>query len=378
MRTTSRSLSSISLALVALTVTTGSVRAATVTWNGGGANGNWSTGANWLGGVAPTGTGSGDTLVYGSGTNRLSSTNTVANFQLASGTSLRFTNSSNYTLTGSSLVLNGNVAQSGSSAATIANNIALTGERTFSLTNSGGSINVTGNISGTASTAGINKTGAGTLILSGSNSYVGPTTVTLGTLVVNGTNTASAVTVTPGATLIGTGRIGATSVEGTINAGSGTSAGVLQVDSLSMLPDSTAKFTISGTGQGTGYNSIKSPGSIDLGNTNLDLVMANTSLLPNYSTYKLFDAATVTGNIAGIPNITYVGNELAFSETSSGSGRWLAYDPASDQSLIFDASTGTLTVVPEPSSMIMLAMAGGVAGVFGMRRRRMNKVATKK
>jgi fibronectin-binding autotransporter adhesin len=378
MRTTSRSLSSISLALVALTVTTGSVRAATVTWNGGGANGNWSTGANWLGGVAPTGTGSGDTLVYGSGTNRLSSTNTVANFQLASGTSLRFTNSSNYTLTGSSLVLNGNVAQSGSSAATIANNIALTGERTFSLTNSGGSINVTGNISGTASTAGINKTGAGTLILSGSNSYVGPTTVTLGTLVVNGTNTASAVTVTPGATLLGTGRIGATSVEGTINAGSGTSAGVLQVDSLSMLPDSTAKFTISGTGQGTGYNSIKSPGSIDLGNTNLDLVMANTSLLPNYSTYKLFDAATVTGNIAGIPNITYVGNELAFSETSSGSGRWLAYDPASDQSLIFDASTGTLTVVPEPSSMIMLAMAGGVAGVFGMRRRRMNKVATKK
>jgi hypothetical protein len=145
-----------------------------------------------------------------------------------------------------------------------------------------------------------------------------------------------------------------------------------------MLPDSIAKFTISGTGQGTGYNSIKSTGSIDLGNTNLDLVMNNTSLLPNYSTYKLFDAATVTGNIAGIPNVTYVGNELTFSETSSGSGRWLAYDAASDQSLIFDASSGTLTVVPEPSSMIMLAMAGGVAGVFGMRRRKTNKVATKK
>jgi autotransporter-associated beta strand protein len=378
MRTTSRSLFSLSLALVALAVTMGSVRAATVTWNGNGANGNWSTGANWLGGVAPTGTGSGDTLVYGSGSNRLSSTNTVTNFQLASGTSLRFTNSSNYTLTGSSLVLNGNVAQSGSSAVTIANNIALTGERTFSLANSGGSINVSGNISGTASTAGINKTGAGALILSGSNSYVGPTTVTLGTLVVNGTNTASAVTVTPGATLLGTGRIGATSVEGTINAGSGTSAGILQVASLSMLPDSIAKFTISGTGQGTGYNSIKSTGSIDLGNTNLDLVMNNTSLLPNDSTYKLFDAATVTGNIAGIPNVTYVGNELTFSETSSGSGRWLAYDAASDQSLIFDASSGTLTVVPEPSSMIMLAMAGGVAGVFGMRRRKTNKVATKK
>ncbi|MFZ4732819.1 MAG: autotransporter-associated beta strand repeat-containing protein [Pirellulales bacterium] len=375
MRTTSLRFFSASLGLAALAVSMSATPAATVTWNGNGANGNWSTGANWVGGVAPTGTGSGDTLVYGSGSNRLSSTNTVANFQLASGTSLRFTNSSNYTLTGSSLVLNGNVAQSGASAVTIANNIALTGERTFTQTNSGGSINVTGNISGTSSTAGISKTGAGTLILSGSNSYVGPTTVTLGTLVVNGTNTASGVTITPGATLLGSGRIGVTSVEGTINAGSGTSAGILQVASLSMLPDSIAKFTISGTGQGTGYNSIKSTGTIDLGNTNLDLVMNNTSLLPNYSTYKLFDAATVTGNVAGIPNVTYVGNELTFSETSSGSGRWLAYDPASDQSLIFDAASGTLAVVPEPSSIVMLAMAGGVAGVFGMRRRKNQKSA---
>ncbi len=375
MRTTSLRFFSASLGLAALAVSMSATPAATVTWNGNGANGNWSTGANWVGGVAPTGTGSGDTLVYGLGSNRLSSTNTVANFQLASGTSLRFTNSSNYTLTGSSLVLNGNVAQSGASAVTIANNIALTGERTFTQTNSGGSINVTGNISGTSSTAGISKTGAGTLILSGSNSYVGPTTVTLGTLVVNGTNTASGVTITPGATLLGSGRIGVTSVEGTINAGSGTSAGILQVASLSMLPDSIAKFTISGTGQGTGYNSIKSTGTIDLGNTNLDLVMNNTSLLPNYSTYKLFDAATVTGNVAGIPNVTYVGNELTFSETSSGSGRWLAYDPASDQSLIFDAARGTLAVVPEPSSIVMLAMAGGVAGVFGMRRRKNQKSA---
>ncbi|NBV46799.1 MAG: PEP-CTERM sorting domain-containing protein [Planctomycetia bacterium] len=377
MRTTSLRLFSVSLGLAALAVSMSATPAATVTWNGNGANGNWTTGANWIGGTAPTGTGSGDTLVFGNGSNRLSSTNTVANFQLASGTSLRFTNSSNYTLTGSSLVLNGPVSQSGASAVTIANDIALTGERTFSLANGGGSINVTGNISG-GSTAGINKTGGGTLILSGSNSYVGSTIVSLGTLVVNGTNTASGVTVTAGATLLGTGRIGATSVEGTINAGSGTAAGILKVDSLSMLPDSTAKFTITGTGQGIGYNSIKSTGSIDLGNTNLDLVMNNTSLLPNYSTYKLFDAATVTGNIAGIPNVTYVGNELTFSESTSGSGRWLAYDPASDQTLVFDASNGTLTVVPEPSSMIMLAMAGGVAGVFGMRRRKTNKVATTK
>jgi len=377
MRTTSRRLFSLSLALVALALTMGSVRAATVTWNGNGGNGNWSTNLNWVGGVAPTGTGSGDTLVYGSGSNRLSSTNTLANFQLASGTSLRFTNSQNYTLSGSSLVLNGNVAQSGASAVTIANNILLTGDRGFSLTNTGGSINLTGNISGTSSAAAITKSGGGTLIISGSNSYSGPTTATFGNLVLNGTNTASAVSVNPGATLLGTGRIGATNVEGTITAGTGTS-GILQVASLSMLPDSTAKFSISGTGQGTGYNSIKSTGNVDLGNAILDLAITSTNPLPNYATFKLFDAPTVTGNVAAITNVTYAGSDLTFSESSSGSGQWLAYDPATDQTLVFSASSGTLTVVPEPSSMIMLAMAGGVAGVFGMRRRKMNKVATTK
>jgi hypothetical protein len=54
---------------------------------------------------------------------------------------------------------------------------------------------------------------------------------------------------------------------------------------------------------------------------------------------------------------------------------WKAYSPTTDQTLIFATGNGTLTVVPEPSSIVMLAMAGGVAGVFGMRRRKNQKSA---
>src|SRR5438093_5709812 len=47
------------------------VRAADLTWTGAGADNNWTTAANWLGGVAPA---PGDRLVF-DGTTRLTATN---------------------------------------------------------------------------------------------------------------------------------------------------------------------------------------------------------------------------------------------------------------------------------------------------------------
>ncbi|MFM8282819.1 MAG: autotransporter-associated beta strand repeat-containing protein, partial [Planctomycetaceae bacterium] len=351
--------------------------AVTATWNGNGANNNWSTGGNWAGGVAPTGAGSGDTLVFGSGVNRPNTVNTTDNFVLASGTSLRFTNSTPYTLSGGSVLLNGNVVQTGASAITIANEVKLNGIRTFNQTSSGGSITISGPISNQSGAAGINKTGAGTLILSGNNTYTGDTTVTLGTMVVNGSNAASTFFVTPGATLRGTGSVGDAVVEGTIQSGTNGSTGILQVKSLAMQPDSTAQFTINDVGQGVGYNAIKSTGNVDFGNSFLVLNLNKNGLFPDYTSFKLFDAPSYSGNIAGIPNVTYGGQELTFNEQPNGSGRWVAYDAVSDQSLIFTTSNGTLTVVPEPSTIAMMGLGAGVIGMVGYRRRRTATTAAK-
>jgi len=94
------------------------------------------------------------------------------------------------------------------------------------------SSNVDGEFSGVVSGTGggINKTGAGTLLLSANNTYSGETLVTAGTLIVNGhqSSASGAVSVAAGATLGGTGTLGgATTVSGIL--APGTSIGVLNV-----------------------------------------------------------------------------------------------------------------------------------------------------
>ena len=75
----------------------------TYTWTGGGANSNWSNGANWQGGVSPT---SGSTLIFGSGESQFTNVDdisglSIAEIELAGGYSI---SGNAVTLTGSSAV----------------------------------------------------------------------------------------------------------------------------------------------------------------------------------------------------------------------------------------------------------------------------------
>jgi fibronectin-binding autotransporter adhesin len=143
----------------------------TLTWDGGGADNNWTTAANW-GGTAPV---AGDLLVF-SGATRPSNTNDFA----------AATTFDSLTLSQGGFTLAGNALQL-SAAGT---KLTSTGDSTISLglaPSSGplsiaansGTLTVSGVISGST---GLSKSGSGTLLLSGSNTYSGGTTLSAGLL----------------------------------------------------------------------------------------------------------------------------------------------------------------------------------------------------
>src|SRR5881397_1628003 len=85
------------------------------TWNGGGGNDNWTTGANWVGGVAPTGVAT-DNLVF-TGSTRPTPNN---NFPAATNFGSITFDTNGFAVGGSSITLNGDLsALSGSNWITL-------------------------------------------------------------------------------------------------------------------------------------------------------------------------------------------------------------------------------------------------------------------
>ena len=217
--------------------------AATITWNGAGADSNWSSAANWSG-VLPA---NGDSLIF-SGATRL----TNLNDWLASIGAVTF-NTGGFNISGNALTLNGDFNSTGTN--TWAINSTLGAARTFTNTDTSGTFTLSGSltnagflttIAGAGNTVisgvlggsgGLAKSGGGTLTLSNANTYTGATTIA------------------PGSTL----SISQDSNLGT--APGAATAGSLVIDSTGTLA-TTATFTLnsnrglkigptSGTGAGT-------------------------------------------------------------------------------------------------------------------------------
>jgi autotransporter-associated beta strand protein len=145
----------------------------TVTWNGGGTSGNWSSAANWSG-VALAANAA---LVF-AGTNQLAANNNTTAGTVYAGITFN-AGAGAFVLTGDAVDLAGDIVNNSSSAQTINTNLALQGNTNFNAAS--GDLAVGGAISGGYS---LNKLGAHTLTLSGSNVYTGSTAVSAGTLVV--------------------------------------------------------------------------------------------------------------------------------------------------------------------------------------------------
>src|SRR5882672_7965682 len=158
------------------------VRGATETWTGGGSDGKWQTGGNWLGGTPPA---TGDSLFF-SGTIRLANTNNIAAGTIFSGITFNVPAGNSpagaFSLAGNSIALGGDIADyQVVTVESINLQLALGVTPNINVTNTG-SLTIGGLISGAG--LGLTKTGGGTLTLTNANTFSGPLSINAGTVFV--------------------------------------------------------------------------------------------------------------------------------------------------------------------------------------------------
>ncbi|MFM7205581.1 MAG: beta strand repeat-containing protein, partial [Planctomycetaceae bacterium] len=207
--------------------------------------------------------------------------------------------------------------------------------------------------------------GPGAVVLTGSAPYSGATSVINGSLLVNTLlpNT-SAVTVAAAGTLAGSGTIsGPVSLAGTLSpAGSGT--GVLTLGSLSLASSASTLLTIGGTSRGTAYDAVDvtQASALTYGGT---LALSFNNLFGDYSTFGLFGfTGTPSSSLA---SVTATGSYGSLSFTNAG-GVWTAA-AGNGQTLSFTESTGTLSIIPEPTVVVSGLTAFGLGTLLLARRR---------
>ncbi len=284
---------------------------------------------------------------------------------------------------------------SGTAATTESGNITFENSQTYDqYTNdfdvaTGNTLTVSGKITdssatfGTGMTEAVEKTGAGTLILSNSaNSFVAPTTVVGGKLLITGnTTTGGTITVDSGAAFGGAGGT-ITSTGITVASGGGLSVsggGAVTAGTMTLaLTGGTNTLDISataGTGAGeltfvlgTAHDEVKlSSGTLVIGNGTLSLadftILAGSGF--GAGTYTLFD----TSSPAGI-NGTLAANGL--TETIGGYSYTLVegVDAGTlDQNIDLD-----VIAVPEPGSLALMLFGGAALWIMGWRYRRYSPV----
>jgi autotransporter-associated beta strand protein len=233
---------------------------------------------------------------------------------------------------------------------------------------------------------GVEKIGAGNVVLSGSNDYAGNTVVNAGTLVIGSTVGSSAsleshatatVTVAEGGTLAGNGTIGrATIVEdgGTLAPGMATSAGSLTFAASVTFESagSALDVNLGGTGFNLGineqYDRIRLTGGVlALNNATLNLSFINgftLDLSQAFGIAQLTGTATLSGFFDGLEEGALVGN-------FGGTDLFITYaGNVGDTGTIdlFGGNDIVLYTIPEPS-FAALVLGGGVILLAGRRRR---------
>lgn len=295
--------------------------AADITWTGGGADNNWSTGLNW-GGVAPV---AGDSLSFGGAVRLAPVNNFTADTSFAGFTFL--SGAGAFTLSGNRITLGGSITNSSTNAQTLSLDMILDATRTVDAAT--GNITLSGLLSGNG---GLLKTGSGQLTLSGStaNTYTGTTAVSGGTLRLDkSANNINAIAgnldITSGGmvTFNRSGIIADTAtvtVSGATSVFNGTAA---NTGVFSSLTETIAGLTMTGGVFNTGNAvwTITGAGSFTGGAENTNF-LGNSGTRVSFGSLSISNmAATAGSNVAAANTFTLYGNSTSqISTVTVGSG----------------------------------------------------------
>jgi autotransporter-associated beta strand protein len=338
-------------------------------WTGGGTDNNWGTNGNWTGlSVIPAS--SSDTAIEFTGARRTNGpVQNIGNpFEL---NVLMFdATASGFHLSGSSLKLDRSsasilptITQNSTALITIDSNIMLANDTTYE---GNGSMTINGTVSGLGS---VTKNGTGALTLTAAPSYTGNTIINGGTLLFN---------VTTGIATISVGATATVNNDATLELAGSVAALSSGANRENVVNNSDAPgLLISGTHQQVG--------NIDGSGTTQ--VNAGSDLTANH----VIQNALVIGGASGNPGLVTIdasdaaGNPLAgpavqVAPTSvipgSNLGDPLGYTTNSnllaDSPPLVSSLTTAQAAVPEPSSLLLLAIGGLVVASMAFRRRRLD------
>ncbi len=249
---------------------------------------------------------------------------------------------------GTMLDLNGqNATVNGLFGTGTINNTSATGA-TLNFGNNNVTSTFSGIIENTSGLLSIVKSGAGTTTLSGFGLYSGATTINQGKLDVDGSLTNSAVTVNSGGILSGTGSLASVTVNSGGTLAPGDPQGVMHLNgSLSLAAGAKLDYDLDGN---PADNEVSMPSAV-LALDDQQFSDFNFMFLAGFGrgVYTLIDASSVSGSLG-----------------LNTSGMIDGY-PAT---LAVQGNNLVLNVVPEPSTLVLLA-AGAIGLIgYGWRRRR--------
>jgi autotransporter-associated beta strand protein len=269
-------------------------------------------------------------------------------------------------------------------------NLAL-GNNTISVGANNASTSYSGVLSGTG---GLTKVGSGSFNLTGNNSYTGTTNVSAGTLLVNGDNSAAtgAFTVDSGGLLGGSGTVGGATVflNGSTHS-PGNSPGLQGFTSgLTYNTNSTFQWELAGntsSGRGTNFDAV------DVSGSQLSIQSGVTSALVFNAVGSSVDWADtfwgtnqswqVFNSLAGISfvaasifdPITLTNDSIGASLATARVGSFFSWSQVGND-LFLNYTAGGGAAVPEPSTCVVLAMAGLAIARRKLRRGRSAADAT--